>query len=422
MAPSSLMPMSAKYLPRLHITPADEHELKNLADESLRETMHLYEEYLYVNRRQVDKARWKLVKEYEGTQVFKEREDRSAVDAAAAESLSSTRNKRHTMEIGPKAAMAANSHMPLMLMSGTAQGTIDDALYGVYSDDTSTMRTRGAYGKDMMEDLAMLASIETPTLHDPFDHLNVAWMLRDFPGLNAIARKRDFLLIDKMGTTTTSRGERVGYYIVHSIQHRDLPELKQAGIIRGLLSYCLVFRQLDGERIELFNQTLVDPGGSLMAFVVVPETAKTLLANGNVIHTAHKKKLFYFMRKQARLNALTASHVNPSPHSNSSSSSENSDASVPARYQITRRLVSDHCASCEKKIGSIFSSSGVFCQICQRMVCGRCSVKKSIVIEATERKLVLKPFVFCILCTLKAKNFPAAQIQIEELRERRPLF
>lgn len=370
MAPGSSMPMSAKFLPRVHITAADERELKNLADESLRETMHLYEEFLYVGRRQVDKARWKLVKECETVQVFKERNDKAGMETAA--SLGSARNKRHTMEIGPKAAMAANSRMPLMLVAGTAQGTLDDALYGMYADDTSSLRRRGTYEKDMMEDTAVLSSIEGPSFTDPFHHLNVVWMLRDFPaGLNAIARRRDFVLLDKMGTTTTSRGERVGYYIVHSIQHRDLPELKQANIVRGLLSYCLVLRQLDAERVEIFNQTLVDPGGSLMAFIVVTEAAKTLLSCGKIMHSAHKKKLFYFMRKQARLNALTATNrVSPSPLSHSSSSSESgSDASVLARYQMTMRQVSDHCGSCEQKISSFFSSGGVFCQICQRVRC-----------------------------------------------------
>lgn len=55
-----------------------------------------------------------------------------------------------------------------------------------------------------------------------------------------------------------------------------------------------------------------------------------------------------------------------------------------------------------------------------QMICSRCSVKKNIVIEATEKKVLVKPFVFCVLCTVKAKNFPSTQVQIEELRERAP--
>lgn len=53
-----------------------------------------------------------------------------------------------------------------------------------------------------------------------------------------------------------------------------------------------------------------------------------------------------------------------------------------------------------------------------QMICARCSLKKKIVIEASEKKVILKPFVFCIVCTIKAKNFPSQQIHLEELRER----
>lgn len=55
---------------------------------------------------------------------------------------------------------------------------------------------------------------------------------------------------------------------------------------------------------------------------------------------------------------------------------------------------------------------------CLQMICSRCSLKKKIVIEATEKKVILKPFVFCIVCTIKATNFSAEQVQVEELRER----
>ncbi|TYZ62854.1 hypothetical protein PybrP1_003583 [[Pythium] brassicae (nom. inval.)] len=442
MALGSALPVSAKFLPRVRLTQADVAELSALADESVRETLLSYEEYLYGQNRQLDMKRWKIVKENEAVKVYRERE--SAPHANA-------RDRKATVEIGPKASLAASTRMPLMLVHGTVQGTIEDALYGSYADDTSSMRRRSMYEKDLMEDSAVVASLESPTLEAPFQQSYLSWLLRDFPGLNAVIRRRDFLLVNKMGVTTTSRGERIGYQLEHSVEHRDLPELTQAGIVRGKYSHCLVLRQLDPSRIELFNQTVVDPGGSLMSYIAIQESAESLLSCGHMMASSQKKKLFYFMRKQARANALSSSRANGTRLSNASLSP---GASVLARHQSMDRDVSDRCASCEKSISKLFSSGGVCCQICQQVrlrlvacvcvllyrpwvsdklrlpsppslcrltcqiICSRCSLKKKIVIEATEKKVVLKPFVFCLACTIRATKFSAEQVQVEELRER----
>lgn len=52
------------------------------------------------------------------------------------------------------------------------------------------------------------------------------------------------------------------------------------------------------------------------------------------------------------------------------------------------------------------------------MMCSRCSVSKKVVVEASERKVVLMPFIFCLECTLKVNSFPARQVQLEELQMR----
>lgn len=49
-------------------------------------------------------------------------------------------------------------------------------------------------------------------------------------------------------------------------------------------------------------------------------------------------------------------------------------------------------------------------------MCGRCSVSKKIVIDATEKSLVTKPFNFCISCTLTTRSYPALQVHTDELQ------
>lgn len=387
------MPISAKFLPHIRLTPDDKAEYKRLADDSLRETLLAYEDFLYARGRRMDTKRWKVVKERENVKVYRSRSG-SLSRSDSSSSLSSTSTptmlstpssssyrradstKVSTTELGPKAAVAASSKLPLMLVHGVIQGTIEDAMYGSYVDDTASLRRRIEYDKDVLEDAAVLGTIETATsVDDPFHHLNVVWLLHNFPGLNAVVKRRDFLTLNKTGTTTTSRGERIGYSIMQSMQHRDLPELTPAGIVRGQLSYCLLFRQIDNERVDLFNQTVVDPGGSIMNFIVAADTAQSLLSCGKVMNSAHKKKLFYFMRKQSRANAAANGNNGASPSPLSQSSSSTSSPRALARYQITvNRQVSDTCAACDKSLSKLFSSGGCFCQICQKVCCRLASI------------------------------------------------
>lgn len=352
--------VSANTLPRLTLTQDDEQELKALADESLRETLSKYEDFIYRQKRSVDKQKWKLIKEREDVRAFRERKG----DGSDESSGTQQQQQGQDVEIGPKAAMAANSPQPMLMLTGTIQGTLEDAMYGTYFDDTSSLRSRSTYEKDLMEDMAVLRNIDAPTMADPFNYLGVSWFLRDFPGLGAVVKRRDFLLLTKSGMAKTSMGESIGVYLVHSINHRDLPEMDFANIIRGRLAFCLIYRQMSENRVEIFMHSVMDPRGAVMSFFVTQESAQTLLATGKAIHSAQKKKLYYFMRKQAREKSFTGSYV-ASPLSSSHSSNSSSSAGFSRR--TAQRQVSSTCTSCDKSLDKLFSSSGCFCQICQRV-------------------------------------------------------
>ncbi|GAB9469669.1 hypothetical protein Gpo141_00006941 [Globisporangium polare] len=409
--------VSANTLPHLTLTHEDEQELTALADESLRETLSEYENFVYRQKRVVDKHKWKVIKEREDVCAFRERKGDGSGENSPSTEQQQQQRQGQDVEIGPKAAMAANSPQPMLMLTGTIQGTLEDAMYGTYFDDTSSLRSRSTYEKDLMEDMAVLRNIEAPTVDDPFNYLGVSWFLRDFPGLGAVVKRRDFLLLTKSGMAKTSRGEPIGVYLVHSINHRDLPEMDFANIVRGRLAFCLIYRQMTENRVEIFMHSVMDPRGAVMSFFVTQESAQTLLATGKAIHSAQKKKLHYFMRKQAREKSFTGSYV-ASPLSSSHSHSSNSSSSAGFSRRTAQRQVSSTCTACAKSLDKLFSPSGCFCQICQRMMCSRCSVSKKVIVEATERKVVLKPFIFCLECTLKVNSFPARQVQLEELQMR----
>ncbi|DBA01998.1 TPA: hypothetical protein N0F65_000245 [Lagenidium giganteum] len=380
-------------LPRFQVSKEDQHDYQVLADEILHETLTAYETHMYANDRQVDRNRWKSVRKREQLEVLREREGTEQPERERGGS------GHFDMEIGPTASMAANSSMPLMMAVGSMPGTLDDAMYGTFVDDTPSLRVRMSYQHDSMDDCAVVASFKLPTEQDPFQFLGVNWFLRDLPGIpGAVVRRRDFLMLAATGLSTTSRGERIGYYILHSISHSSFPELSRQSIVRGKMSLCLIYRQLDANSVDIFMQVLLDPCGNVMNFLVIQECSHTLMTSGKAVACAHKKKLFWFMRHKHR-------RLSSSSSTGASTGSENS-------------FEEQSCDACAAPLGEIFSCSGSMCQLYQKIVCSRCCVTKKMTLDATAFEVTQRPMYFCLSCMVLTKKHPAAQIAWHEFQEK----
>lgn len=376
------------------ISKEEQHDYPILVDEILHETRVSYEEYLYKYGRQIDRQRWKPVKRREQVEVFREREGYEQPKFAPIDA-----DHHLDFEIGPMASMAANSSMPLMVAVGTVPGTLDDAMYGTLVDDTASLRVRTSYDSDRLEDCAVLASLKTPTEDDPYRFVGVKWFLRDMPGLNAVVRRRDFLMLTSSGLSTTSRGERIGYYILHSIHHKDFPEFTQQSIVRGQVSLCLLFRQLDDHSVDVYMQVLLDPCGNVMNFLVIQEFAQTLITVSHITSCAHKRKLFWNMRHRHRRTAGTAG----------------------MHAMAMRKEPADACSACSAPLGKLFSGCSYMCQLCQETVCSKCCVSKRITIDASAFGVIQKPLDFCLGCMVKTRQQSAFAIAREEMREKQRL-
>lgn len=409
--------ITASSLPRMSFTKDDELRYREVSDACLGETMALYEEFLYGHRRVVDTRRWKLVKDRENVFVYRERAKSSSSSSGSSSngggnngytsdgsssgrvqlpSYSRYNSLREhegsvssvdTTGMGPGAALAAKSRLPIMITTAAIPGTLEDAMYGAFVDDTASFRRRSVYQKDLAEDSAMLATVDTPTREDPFQYLGIAWILRNFPGLGAVVKRRDFLFLQRTGLTRTSRGERVGFAMMQSVTHRDLPELLELGIIRAQMTVCALYRQMGDQVVDVFMQTVMHPGGQVANFFIIPETATAMLAAGKPMTCAHKKKLFWLMRKNAAKasqdNSFGSTMRGGMPLSPTSSTSSGA-ASMSMSRRLHPRQETDHCASCKKPFGKIFSSGGCYCQICQQ-VGRRCGVWVSWTRELTVR-------------------------------------
>ncbi|KAE8879744.1 hypothetical protein PF003_g36115 [Phytophthora fragariae] len=138
------------------------------------------------------------------------------------------------------------------------------------------------------------------TRKDPFQSLTIKWFVKEIPAmLSGIIMRRDYLVLEGTGLARDSRGDTVGYYLLHSVSVPAIPELSEFGIVRGQLSFCYIDRQSGPGRVELYCRGFSDPCGGLIDRLSVAIMADSLLSAAGIIDFAYIKKLTWLMKNKA---------------------------------------------------------------------------------------------------------------------------
>ncbi|KAE8966583.1 hypothetical protein PR003_g28380 [Phytophthora rubi] len=122
----------------------------------------------------------------------------------------------------------------LMVMHGTVDGTLADCMYGTYAPTNRAWIWRCSHLNERIDDSRILANIRGSTRKDPFQSLTIKWFVKEIPAmLSGIIMRRDYLVLEGTGLARDSRGDTVGYYLLHSVSVPAIPELSEFGIVRG---------------------------------------------------------------------------------------------------------------------------------------------------------------------------------------------
>eukprot|EP00644_Phytophthora_capsici_P008975 jgi/Phyca11/504169/fgenesh2_kg.PHYCAscaffold_6_\ len=184
-----------------------------------------------------------------------------------------------------------------------------------------------------------------------------------------------------------SDGERIFYYLIHSIELDDCPRLDLShNITRVQLSMAYIGRQTNDDTVEMFGRGFADPRGEMMESYGIKLLANNITSSTAIVECSNMKKLSYLMTQRRR-----------------------SDASGI--------LQSNNCGVCHKSIsrlGNLLQTpSG--CPVCRRVICSKCSVQKKLTIEATH-EVTQKNFTFCLPCVIQAKELSAWEVASACLR------
>ncbi|GMG18011.1 unnamed protein product [Phytophthora fragariaefolia] len=249
----------------------------------------------------------------------------------------------------------------LMVLFGSIDGNLGDCMFGTCVPTNQAWIWRSSHIKDHFDDARILAHIRGPTKQDPFRFLNIKWFAKEIPAMLAgIVQQRDYILLEASGVTQDSRGDTIGYYILHSVPLPGFPEFSD-----------LAFS---------------DPAGDMIDRVNVSIFADSLLSAAKVIDYAYIKKLTWLMKHKSAQQSV-------------------SEAPRPTR-----------CEACDKnftKFALTGVGSGAPCHLCHREVCGKCSVVKKMTVDVTSTGAVKQCSLrFCLACLLRAKEHSVWEVAL----------
>lgn len=399
----------------LQLTPAQEASIVQYCDELVAETLHVSEDFI-TNGRRLDPERWKFVRSKERMHVYRSRKANKSLpdrphlmdlaevggrdltgggnmDSHKSGNSSSSSGTGNTDYLTEDSLLddVRPAHIPVVVITGILDGTIEDCAFGALSDNMARWRLRNSYLGDEYDDMKILARIHTPTEEDPCRFLGIKWTTRTF---GPFVRQRDFLYIESTGLALDSNGDRVAYTLMHSYPLDQVRELSDMGIIRGKASTCFIARQHSKTSVEIFCRAFSDPGGEIFESIGVTLFSEALLAQGNVIECAYVKKLTWLMTRASEERAR-----NHQTH-----------ARLPA---------ATHCASCEKSLKSLsnvllHSGGGTACQVCRQSFCGKCSVSKKVSVDIG-KGVTQKALSFCVSCVMEAKKLQSWDVAMATL-------
>lgn len=400
MSSSAKASAAAHPFPPLRLKEEDATQLEGLARAFVRRSMDQYERYAFDAHYAVDERRWKPVTQRENVRVFAERRERELL--AGGVDL-------------PDVPVLGNStaDLPTVMVCGTIEGKLDDAIFGYICPTLDWMRIKTTYIEDELVRSAVLATLVPPQPSDPFRSVTIKWIEKGRPlHVRALVKNRDFVYLESTGVDVLSNGDRVGYHLIHSVQFPETPELDT--VLRGNMSVSGIYRQrADQKTVDVYIRGVLNPAGGLMHSVVIKSAAQALVSSWKYMYCAEMKKIAWLLGQR---HSVVVQDRGVVVHSSSGSvDSTHSSSSSNGRGDHA----SGRCGTCGKKppsaLVALATKKRATCKICLETLCSACKLKRKLSFITREQRLVQAELAFCPRCVAYAAELDAAMIATDEL-------
>ncbi|KAG2784795.1 hypothetical protein JG687_00012650 [Phytophthora cactorum] len=348
----------------LSLSSADKAGLMDFGRNFIDQNIEKYERFIGDSRPKVDQKKWKLIKTKDDTRVYLERDPmiRTTTDGVKTDH-------------------------PEFMMTGITWGTVDDCMFGAVNPTLESMRIKASYVEDMSGG-AVLASLDTPTIEEPFKSTTVKWMELDLPfASTSLVKNRDYIYLECTKIVRLSSGERVGVMIFHSV---NFPQTKKLpGRIRANITVCCIFRQAGPDTIEVYGSGIVDPGGDMIKAFVMPSIATGYLTTLKYAHCSKMKKMIWMLAKRYDMAKELGTPIRPSI-----------------------------CVTCTTPIsklrrGDYSKSESSTCKLCAGYLCRSCRIQRKLTFVGSDLELEQRKVSFCGLCLQKVRTMSPMEVARE---------
>lgn len=274
----------------LSLTAQDAARVEKLALTVVSETLESYEAHRAVDQRRLLSDRWKEIRRHENIAVYKER--------------SGWRAPFQTLrDLDGQLTPVLCKQAPTLLAVGTLQGSLDDEMYGCMAMSDDTARARSAYLGDGVDKFRMLARIREPSERDPFRSVGICYCTNASP--YPLVKPRDYCLAMATGVTKTRSGERVGYYLIHSVDmflppteedENEGSSSRRPQYVHAKGSLCWLKIEQPSGKVDLYAKGFFAPMGTAPEFASLAPLIEAVLATAMTSDTSYAKKLFWMIR------------------------------------------------------------------------------------------------------------------------------
>jgi hypothetical protein len=327
-------------LPSFEVSELEHETSKQVMQQLLAHTIREFEFHSYHNSSIVDARRWKPHTYRDDIEMYRER--KTGVTGNSV--FSSIRHCR--LDLPLFSSTIETLATPTVLLTGYGHGRVEDAMSAVVTESQQDLALSVKFKHQDVADCAILKTLEPPTHADPYHYLGYKFFVRKSPTEGLLFKHRHSVYLEFSGITHSSRGEQLGFHIMHSVELPQFPDLADYNSIRALQSTRYIYRQKSNHTVEVFMLGNMDISGRIFRPLANMFTVDVYFGVTRLLELAEVRRLSQMARKQRDFGATTAVL---------------GDGSA--------------CKACNR---SASKHKLTHCQLCGKAVCKKCTVTKRV--------------------------------------------
>ncbi|KAG6616495.1 L-2-hydroxyglutarate dehydrogenase [Phytophthora cinnamomi] len=287
-------------LPPLEVSELEHQASKQVMQQLLAHTLREFEFHSYHNSGIVDARRWKPHTYRDDIELYRER--KTGVTGNSV--FSSLRHCRLDLPLFSSTIETLAS--PTMLLTGYGQGRVEDAMSAVVTESQHDLALAVKFKHQDVADCAILKTLEPPTQSEPYHYLGYKFFVRKSPTEGLLFKHRHSVYLEFSGITRSSKGEQLGFHIMHSVELPQFPDLSDYNSIRAVQSTRYIYRQKSTHVVEVFMLGNMDISGRMLKPLANMFTVDVFFGVTRLLELAEVRRLSQMARRQRNFGVSTA--------------------------------------------------------------------------------------------------------------------